>query len=143
MIRGPCASHPMSALCADLESIRVCDASSCSFPEDNSNLSEVSYFCPEPVHLDSLIPRMVRLNFLISAATCAVLSVSHISDIPCTDVGCGPGGDDGLRPDGFQLTLAFTVRCHTSSSWTFTFSQVRDVCCYSVWSFCSHNVSTE
>ncbi|KAH3775472.1 hypothetical protein DPMN_176874 [Dreissena polymorpha] len=58
----------MSALCADLESIRatpwVCAASSCSFPENNSNSPEVSRFCPEPVHLDSLIPRMVKLNFL-------------------------------------------------------------------------------
>ncbi|KAH3755768.1 hypothetical protein DPMN_190467 [Dreissena polymorpha] len=64
MIRVPCASHPMSALCADLESIRatpwVCAASSCSCPENNSNSPEVRRFCPEPVHLDSLIPRMVR-----------------------------------------------------------------------------------
>ncbi|KAH3798329.1 hypothetical protein DPMN_151927 [Dreissena polymorpha] len=56
MIHGPCASHPMSALCPDLESIRatqwVCDAYSYSCPKNNSNSPEVCCFCPEPVHLD-------------------------------------------------------------------------------------------
>ncbi|KAH3835327.1 hypothetical protein DPMN_108678 [Dreissena polymorpha] len=63
MICGPCASRAMSALCADLESIRASPwayaASSCSCPENNSNLPEVSRFCPEPFHLDALIPMMV------------------------------------------------------------------------------------
>ncbi|KAH3810495.1 hypothetical protein DPMN_138890 [Dreissena polymorpha] len=36
-----------------------------------------------------------------------------------------PGGDDGLRSNGFQLTQASTARCHTPS----TSSQVRDGCC--------------
>ncbi|KAH3710945.1 hypothetical protein DPMN_070443 [Dreissena polymorpha] len=102
----------------------MCAASSCSCPENNSNAPEVS-------------------RFLISAVTCAVPpALIHGSDIPCTDGGSCPCGDDGLRPDGFQLTLAFTVRRHTSSSWRSTFSQVRDVCCYSVWRFCSNKVST-
>ncbi|KAH3846073.1 hypothetical protein DPMN_088367 [Dreissena polymorpha] len=123
MIRGPCASHPLSALCADLESIRaphwVCAASSCSCPENNSNSPEVSRFCPEPVHLDSLIPRIVRFTVELPhlcGHLCCLPSLIHGSDIPCTDGGSGPGGNDGLRPDGFQLTLAFTVRRHTSSS---------------------------
>ncbi|KAH3856500.1 hypothetical protein DPMN_099090 [Dreissena polymorpha] len=105
MIRGPCASHPMSALCADLESIKttlwVCAASSRSCPENNSNSPEVSRFCQEPVHLDSLISRMVRLNILCGHL-CCLPGLIHGSEIPCTDGGSGPGGDDGLRPDGFQ-----------------------------------------
>ncbi|KAH3841343.1 hypothetical protein DPMN_114802 [Dreissena polymorpha] len=82
MILGPCASHTMSALCADLESIKatpwVCAASSCSCLENNSNSPEVSCFCPEPVHLDSLIPRMARLSYLSCATTCSVFQVFNM-----------------------------------------------------------------
>ncbi|KAH3837303.1 hypothetical protein DPMN_110689 [Dreissena polymorpha] len=82
MICCPCASRPMSDLCADLESNRatpwVCAASSCTCHENNSNSPEVSRFCPEPDYLQSMIPRMVRFNSLIPAATCTVFPVSYI-----------------------------------------------------------------
>ncbi|KAH3777627.1 hypothetical protein DPMN_179075 [Dreissena polymorpha] len=82
MIRCPCNSHPISALCADLEIIRAtpcaCAASSYSCPENNSDSLEVFRFCPEPVHCDSLIPRMARLNYLITAAIHAVFPVSYM-----------------------------------------------------------------
>ncbi|KAH3846064.1 hypothetical protein DPMN_088358 [Dreissena polymorpha] len=56
VIRGSCASHPMSALCADLESIRathcVCAASSCTCLKDKSNAPKISGFYQEPVDFD-------------------------------------------------------------------------------------------
>ncbi|KAH3872051.1 hypothetical protein DPMN_035264 [Dreissena polymorpha] len=46
-------------------------ASSC--PENNSNAPEVSRFTSKPVHLHSLISKMVWLNFLIYSVKCAVI----------------------------------------------------------------------
>ncbi|KAH3694086.1 hypothetical protein DPMN_081525 [Dreissena polymorpha] len=129
----------MSALCADLEIIRatpkMCAASSSSCPE-NSYSPEASRFCLKPVHLGK-----VELPHLCDHL-CCLPGLVHGLDILCTDGNCVPGGDDGLWPDGFQLTLAFTVWRHTSSSWRSTFSQVCDVCCYPVWRLCSNKVST-
>lgn len=56
----------------------------------------------------SILILMLRLNILITVATCAVFPVS------CGAERCGgSGGDCGLRSDGFQLTLGFTARRHT------------------------------
>ncbi|KAH3838097.1 hypothetical protein DPMN_111503 [Dreissena polymorpha] len=47
-----------------------------------------SRFCPELVHLCTLIPRTVRLNSLISAATCAVsyMYIVRIIHVPMVGV---------------------------------------------------------
>ncbi|KAH3805070.1 hypothetical protein DPMN_133367 [Dreissena polymorpha] len=73
---------------------------------------------------------------------CCFSDLEHGSDSLCTNGGCGPDGDDSRRPDGFQLTLAFIFRRHTSSSRRSTFYQVRYVYYYYVWRFCSNKVLT-
>ena len=81
-IRGPCASHPISAFWAVVDNIKatpsVWGASSSSCPENRSISPVANLLCPEPVHLDSLIPSKVSLLFLISAATCAVFPFSNM-----------------------------------------------------------------
>ncbi|KAH3708473.1 hypothetical protein DPMN_067925 [Dreissena polymorpha] len=79
MIRGPGASNPKSALSVDLESIRaphwICVAFSSSCPDNSESLLS------KPVHLDSPIHRMMRLNFLISVATWAVFAIAYMVKI--------------------------------------------------------------
>ncbi|KAH3748597.1 hypothetical protein DPMN_183043 [Dreissena polymorpha] len=96
-----------------------------------AEIPEVSHFCQKTVHLDLLIPRMLRLKFLISAATCAFFLVSYfVTTLHVRLVVLAP-----VKMMVFELT---------ASSWTvaFTpgvirFSQVWDVCCYAVMCFCS------
>ncbi|VDP59135.1 unnamed protein product [Schistosoma curassoni] len=82
MIMGPWNSHPISALCARLDSINatpcVCGAFSSSWPEYNRSSPEASRCCPTCVQCVSLIPSISRLYLLISAAIWKALPVSHI-----------------------------------------------------------------
>ncbi|KAH3870601.1 hypothetical protein DPMN_033789 [Dreissena polymorpha] len=108
MTLRPRASHPMNDLCANLEITRaihrVYAAFFCSRPENSSNSPDVSRFCPDPVHLYSLIYRMeVELPHSCDHFRCVPCFVKGLK-IPCIDGGVDPGGDDDLRRDGFQLT---------------------------------------
>ncbi len=82
MILEPCASHPISALCACLDSIKptpcVWGASVSSCLEYSNSSPVISLLCPACVHLVSLMPSKIRLLFFISAATCLVLPVSYM-----------------------------------------------------------------
>ena len=79
---GPLASHPISACCASLDSMKptpsVCGALSSSCPEYSISSPVASLLWPACVHLVSLSPNMESLKFFISLATWAVFPVSNI-----------------------------------------------------------------
>ncbi|KAH3845778.1 hypothetical protein DPMN_088066 [Dreissena polymorpha] len=72
MVCDQCASHPMSAVCNDFESITttpmLCAAYSCSGFDISSYHRKSVASVHKPI-FNSLISMLVRWNFLISAAT--------------------------------------------------------------------------
>lgn len=78
----PCASHPIRAFRAVLESMiatpSVCAAFSSSCPEYNKSSPLASLFCPACSHLVSLSPSRAMLYRRISADTCAAFPASYM-----------------------------------------------------------------
>ena len=82
IILEPCASYPIRAFCAVLESMiatpSVCAALSSSCPEYNKSSPLASLFCPACSHLVSLNPSRAMLYQRISADTCAAFPSSYM-----------------------------------------------------------------
>ena len=81
-ILEPCASHPIRAFCAVLESMiatpSICAAFSSSCPVYNKSSPLASLFCPACSHLISLNPSRAMLYRRISADTFAAFPASYM-----------------------------------------------------------------
>ena len=127
----PCASHPVSALYAVLDSVRpyfrcvvyclLHDLTSGASPLWQASTDQnLSIFLIDFEDGHSVVPLFcIHLRGLSSS--------KRRLDVPCSDGNGGPGGDDDHRRLGFQTNPAFTPELPPASIWRSISFQVRDI----------------